>query len=62
MQEEVDGGAIIVQQSVPVYPGDTEKTLSDRVKTVEHKAFPKALELVASEQVSLTADGVVNWK
>ncbi|GFS22825.1 trifunctional purine biosynthetic protein adenosine-3 [Elysia marginata] len=61
--EEVDGGAIICQESVPVYPGDTVELLSERVKTVEHVAYPAALELVASGRVQL-GDGnklVWNW-
>ncbi|KAJ8321082.1 hypothetical protein KUTeg_002669 [Tegillarca granosa] len=59
--EEVDAGAILVQESVPVYPGDTTETLSERVKKVEHKAFPAALELVASEQAVLQDDGTIKW-
>ena len=62
LQEEVDGGAIIVQESVPVYSGDTEETLADRVKTVEHTSFPKALELVASEQATLNSEGQIIWR
>ncbi len=57
----MDAGAIVVQESVPVYPDDTEETLAERVKTVEHKAFPKALELVASGKVKLE-DGNIVWK
>lgn len=60
-QEEVDAGAILVQESVPVYPNDTEETLSERVKKVEHIAYPKALELVASEKATLMDDGDVKW-
>ncbi|KAK0056769.1 trifunctional purine biosynthetic protein adenosine-3 [Biomphalaria pfeifferi] len=59
--EEVDAGAILVQHSVPVYPGDTVETLSERIKTVEHVAYPKALELVASEQAQLGNDGKLVW-
>ncbi|XP_035829112.1 trifunctional purine biosynthetic protein adenosine-3 [Aplysia californica] len=59
--EEVDAGALLVQRSVPVYPGDTENTLSERIKTVEHGAFPAALEMVASEQVVLGEDGKLVW-
>ncbi|CAG2225295.1 GART [Mytilus edulis] len=60
--EEVDGGAIIVQESVPVYHGDTEETLAERVKKVEHTAFPKALELVASEKALLNSDAFISWR
>ena len=50
-----------MQESVPVFPDDTEETLAERVKTVEHKAFPKALELVASGKAVLK-DNKISWK
>ncbi|XP_033764154.1 trifunctional purine biosynthetic protein adenosine-3-like [Pecten maximus] len=59
--EEIDSGAILVQEAVPVYPDDTEATLSARVKTVEHRAFPRALELVASGQARLGGEGQIIW-
>ncbi|CAL1527259.1 unnamed protein product [Lymnaea stagnalis] len=61
VSEEVDGGALIAQESVPVYPGDTEATLAERIKTVEHIAYPKALELLASERIQLGTDGKIVW-
>ena len=60
LQEEVDAGAILVQESVPVFPYDTEETLAERVKAVEHNAYPKALELVASGKVFLE-DNSIKW-
>uniref|UniRef100_H3C485 Trifunctional purine biosynthetic protein adenosine-3 n=1 Tax=Tetraodon nigroviridis TaxID=99883 RepID=H3C485_TETNG len=60
--EEVDAGAIIVQEAVPVLVGDTEDSLSDRIKEAEHRAFPSALELVASGTVCLGKDGHIEWK
>ena len=62
LQEEVDAGAIIVQETVPVYPTDTEEILQERVKTVEHKAYPRALELLASGKVSLSEKGRIIWQ
>uniref|UniRef100_A0A8C6X4E5 Trifunctional purine biosynthetic protein adenosine-3 n=1 Tax=Naja naja TaxID=35670 RepID=A0A8C6X4E5_NAJNA len=59
--EEVDAGAIIFQEAVPVQIGDTEKTLSERVKGAEHKAFPAAMQLVASGAVQLGRDGKLCW-
>lgn len=61
-QEEVDAGAIIVQEAVPVLGSDTEESLSDRIREAEHRAFPAALELVASGAVSLGEDGRISLK
>ena len=61
-QEEVDAGAIIVQEAVPVLSSDTEESLSDRIKEAEHQAFPTAMELVASGAVKLGDDGHVMWQ
>jgi folate-dependent phosphoribosylglycinamide formyltransferase PurN len=47
----VDSGAIIAQEAVPVEASDTEETLSERIRQAEHKAFPIAMELVASGAV-----------
>lgn len=57
----MDAGAIIAQESVPVYPGDTKDMLAERIKTAEHIAFPAALEMVASERVVLGPDGKLVW-
>uniref|UniRef100_A0A674EP20 Trifunctional purine biosynthetic protein adenosine-3 n=1 Tax=Salmo trutta TaxID=8032 RepID=A0A674EP20_SALTR len=55
--EEVDAGAIIAQEAVPVLMNDTEESLSDRIREAEHRAFPAALELVAGGGVRLGDDG-----
>jgi len=60
--EEIDSGAILAQDSVPVYPGDTEAALQERIKLVEHKLFPQALEMVASGNAELGPDGKIQWK
>jgi phosphoribosylglycinamide formyltransferase-1 len=41
---EVDGGAIIAQQRVPVRPDDTPATLHARIQAAEHELFPRALQ------------------
>lgn len=46
---EMDEGEIILQEAVPVLPGDTEETLGARVLTVEHRIYPAALRMIATE-------------
>lgn len=58
----MDAGAIVVQEAVPVLPGDTEETLSERIREAEHRAFPAAMELVSSGSVKLGGDGQILWK
>jgi len=50
---ELDAGPVIAQAKVPVHPSDTPQTLADRVLAVEHKLYPEALKLLASEKVKL---------
>ncbi len=45
VDEGVDTGRIILQETVPVEPGDTEDTLAARVLTVEHRILPQAVKL-----------------
>eukprot|EP00794_Sanderia_malayensis_P000453 gene453-1095_t len=61
VEEEVDAGGIIVQESVPVFPTDTVEVLQERVKKVEHKAFPQAMELFASGKIRVNSQGKVEW-
>ena len=46
VDEQVDHGAIILQRTVPVLPHDTVETLSARILTEEHRAYPEALRLI----------------
>lgn len=57
-QPEVDTGAIIAQESVPVMVGDSVETLQERVKQTEWQLYPKALEMVARRKARLI-DGKV---
>lgn len=61
LQEEVDAGAIITQEAVPVLNGDTVETLQERVKCAEHKAYPRAMELLASGRIKLNDENKVQW-
>jgi phosphoribosylglycinamide formyltransferase-1 len=45
VDEELDHGPIILQEAVPVEESDTEESLEERILKVEHKIYPKAVEL-----------------
>lgn len=42
--EVVDGGAVVLQQAVPVLPGDTPESLAARVLAAEHQVYATALK------------------
>ena len=44
VSEELDGGPRVLQARVPVFPNDTEQTLSARVLTKEHIIYPMAVD------------------
>jgi phosphoribosylglycinamide formyltransferase-1 len=50
---EMDSGPIIVQETVPVLPNDTEASLAARVLAAEHRIYPRALRLVAEGRVTV---------
>lgn len=56
---EVDAGPVIVQGVVPVLPGDTPEALRERVLEVEHRAYPKALDLVVRGRARIEGERVV---
>ena len=48
VNKELDAGPVVLQQSVPVLPGDTADTLAARILDVEHRLYPDAIERVLS--------------
>lgn len=49
----MDEGETILQEAVPVLPGDTPETLGRRVLEVEHRIYPQALRMIATEYTLL---------
>ncbi|MEW6052996.1 MAG: phosphoribosylglycinamide formyltransferase [Nitrospirota bacterium] len=47
VDEGMDTGPIIIQAAVPVYDGDTEESLSERILALEHRIYPEAIRLFA---------------
>ena len=46
VNEELDGGEVILQSEVPILPGDTLETLTKAIQRREYYLLPKAIENV----------------
>ena len=53
---ETDAGPIVVQGAVAVADDDTPETLAARVIQIEHRIYPEALRLLASDRLRLESD------
>jgi len=53
VDEGIDTGPIIVQETVKIQNGDTEETLSKKILTKEHKAYVKAVKLIAENKIKV---------
>ena len=53
VEEGVDSGPIVLQESVPVEPGDTEATLLARILVAEHRLYPEAVRLFAEGRLEI---------
>lgn len=62
VDEGMDHGPIILQDTVPVLDDDTEDTLAARVLTKEHVLYPKAIELFVDGRLELIDDRHVRIK
>ena len=54
----VDSGPIIVQAIVKVKDDDTEETLSKKILAKEHKAYVKAVKLIAENKIKVVGRNV----
>lgn len=53
VNSEVDGGAILLQEVVPVYFEDDAETLQKRILEKEHEILPKAIKLISEGKVNI---------
>ena len=53
VDEGTDTGPIVLQAAVPVLPGDTEETLSQRILAEEHRIYPEAVRLFAEQRLRI---------
>jgi phosphoribosylglycinamide formyltransferase-1 len=54
VDEEVDHGPIVLQDSVAIRPGETETSLLSRVHRVEHTLYPQAIRLMLQGRVKVS--------
>ena len=51
VDEQIDHGPIVLQAAVPIRPGDTAASLLARVHRVEHRLYPRAIQLLLDGRV-----------
>jgi phosphoribosylglycinamide formyltransferase-1 len=61
VDDEVDHGPIITQQSVAVEAGDTEETLHARIQQEEHRLFPLVVKAFAAGRLHVEGRRVL-WE
>ena len=59
VDEGLDSGPIILQNCVPVLPGDTEETLTARILEQEHIIYPEAVKLFTEGKLKIEGRNVV---
>lgn len=51
--DELDGGPVILQAKVPVFEGDTEEDITDRVQHQEHAIYPLVVGWFVDERLTM---------
>jgi len=59
VDEGVDTGPIILQSVVEIEDEDTEDTLLEKIHEVEHRIYPKAIELISSGEIEVIGRRVI---
>lgn len=59
VNEECDEGPIIIQATVPVFPDDTEESLSARILKEEHRIYPRAIQLYSEGRLHVVGRRVL---
>ncbi|HET9681315.1 MAG TPA: bifunctional phosphoribosylaminoimidazolecarboxamide formyltransferase/IMP cyclohydrolase [Candidatus Limnocylindrales bacterium] len=57
VDETLDGGPIVLQEAVPILPGEGETSLHGRIKAVEHRLLPRAVALVLAGGITTGGAG-----
>lgn len=59
VDERIDHGPIVLQEAIEVGPDDTEFTLHQRLHTVEHRLYPRAVSALAQGRLTVNGRRVV---
>ena len=51
--DELDGGPVILQAKVPVFDGDSEEDVTERVQTQEHAIYPLVVSWVVDGRLEM---------
>ncbi|WP_272577648.1 phosphoribosylglycinamide formyltransferase [Providencia sp. PROV271] len=54
--EELDGGPVILQAKVPIFPDDTEKEVIERIKAQEHNIYPQVVQWFVSGRLAMVGN------
>ena len=57
VNEEVDGGAIVLQAKVPIFPDDNITDIEERVKTQEIRFYPLVIKWFVDGRLTQKSDG-----
>ena len=57
--EELDSGAVIAQASTTIKPDDTPASLESRVKVLEQKVYPEAIDWIVSGRITQNGSAIL---
>lgn len=59
VNEEVDGGPIILQSAVPIHDEDDTESLTKRILEQEHILYPEAIRLIIENNIKISGRRVI---
>ena len=62
VDQGVDEGAIIAQETVPVLDDDTPEILHERIRDAEHRIYPEAIAAIVRGEITLRGRRTVRFE
>ena len=59
VDEEVDHGPIVLQESLPILPTDTESDLRSRIQVLEHRIYRVAVRALLEDRIEVSGRSVM---